>query len=424
MKKNNLFLLTYLISLLFVFTGCNDNDNPIPQEEESIFDFVHEGMTDAYLWYKEAPQEVNPENYTDPIKMFEDMLYKPTDRWSILVKDNGSLVSQINEGENNGVLGFSAAYDAEGKLRVVMVLVDSPADEAGIKRGDIIQKINGTVVEPFSDISLEYQTLVFEILSADDNIRTVSLTRANIDENPVLHTEVKEMGGMKIGYLVFNTFNGLAFDRLDEAFGTFKTASIDELVIDLRYNGGGLVTASQHFASLIVPPAHYGKTFVKLEHNDKNTAQDTTLVFEKKANSLSNLSRVVFLVTERTSSASEMLINSLKPFIDVTVIGSKTDGKYVIATPSVFEGYTFIPITSQGANTNGDIFIGGFTPNIEVADDITHSFGDVEEGMFKVALDYLSGLVGLASKSKVLPNTPIKILNHEGLQNLPALLIK
>lgn len=416
--KKSILSLTYLLIALFTITSCsNDKSSPSPKVPAAV-EFVYEGMTQFYFWYKEIPSNIKKENYTDPIEMVDDMIFSPTDRWTHIVKDDGALADQILEGTQNGIIGISIAYDAQENLRIVYALPDSPADQAGIKRSDIIQKING--VPPVPGESLTFgEVPELEVLSKDGTVRTLTLNRANITENPVLHKEVKEVDGMKVGYLVFNTFNGLAEDELNTAFSEFNAAGINELVIDLRYNGGGLVNAAQHFASLMVPAANYGDVFIAEEFNDKNNQFNESLYFEAKDNNIAGISKVVFLVTGRTASASELVMNGLKPYMDITIIGQNTSGKYVGASLFTFEDYTFIPITFQSANAEGNVFIGGFRPDIDANDDITHDFGDPNEEMFSVALSYLSGNLGGARRSAEIK--PLEILNQEGYWNGPAI---
>jgi C-terminal processing protease CtpA/Prc len=220
--------------------------------------------------------------------------------------------------------------------------------------------------------------------------------------------------------LVFNTFNGLAIEELDKVFAEFNAANVDELVIDLRYNGGGLVSAAQHFASLMVPSQNVGDLFVAEEFNDKNSDLNNLLFFEETEQNLTGINRILFITTGGTASASELVINGLKPYIDVAIIGQNTSGKYVGASLVTFEDYTFVPITFQSANANGDVFIGGFTPDIDANDDITHNFGDVNEEMFGTALDFLTGKISGARKSAA-EIKPLKIYNQETYWNGPAI---
>ncbi|NER00722.1 MAG: hypothetical protein F6K30_29180, partial [Cyanothece sp. SIO2G6] len=220
--------------------------------------------------------------------------------------------------------------------------------------------------------------------------------------------------------LVFNTFNGLAVEELDKVFAEFNAANVDELVVDLRYNGGGLVSAAQHFASLMVPSQNVGDLFVAEQFNDQNSNLNSELLFEETAQNLSGIDRIVFLTTRSSASASELVINGLKPYIDVTIIGQNTSGKYVGASLITFDEYTFAPITFQSVNANGEVFIGGFTPDINANDDITHNFGDVNEEMFGTALDYLTGKISGARKSATVLR-PLEIYNQETYWDGPAI---
>ncbi len=420
MKKTTL-LIGYLLTFLFIFSSCEEDEvAPTPEVEvPEAVEFVFEAMNQFYFWYKEIPGSIKAEDYTDPIEMVEDMRFRPIDIWTFIARDNGATVDRILEGTQNGIIGIAFAYDDENNLRIVLTLPDSPADEAGIQRSDIIQKINGVAPSPDTQLSIG-ETPELEILSADGTVRTVTLNRADVTENPILHREVKEVEGMKVGYLVFNTFNGLAVEELDKAFTEFNAANVDELVIDLRYNGGGLVSAAQHFANLLVPEQNVGDLFVAEEFNDLNSELNSNLLFEEAAQNLSGINRIVFLTTGGTASASELIINGLRPYIDVVLIGQNTRGKYVGSSLITFEDYTFAPITFQSANADGEVFIGGLVPDIDANDDITHNFGDVNEEMFGTALDYLTGKISGARKSAV-EIKPLKIFNQETYWNGPAI---
>jgi len=418
--KKNLILFGYLLAFLLAFTSCDDDEiNPSDGENSDPVQFVYNAMNQFYFWYQEIPSTIKVEDYTDPIVLVEDMRFRPTDIWTFIVRDNGAIADQIIEGTQNGIIGVSVAYDDEDNLRIVYTLPGSPADEAGIQRSDIIQRLNGVVPNPANQLSFG-ETPELEILSKDGSVRTLTLNRADITENPVLFTEVKEVEGIKVGYLVFNTFNGLAVEELDKAFTAFNAANVDELVVDLRYNGGGLVSAAQHFASLMVPEQNVGELFVAEQFNDLNSDLNSVLLFEETAQNLAGINRIVFLTTQGTASASELVINGLSPYIDVVVIGQNTSGKYVGASLITFDEYTFAPITFQSANANGDVFIGGFSPNIDANDDITHNFGDLNEEMFGVAIDYLTGKISGARKSAA-EIKPLEIYNQETYWNGPAI---
>ncbi len=410
-----------LIPLFWVIASCSEDETtPAPASENNVLpasQYVYDAMTQFYLWYDKIPDTIKPADFDDPIALLDAMVYKELDRWTYMVQDDGALADEITQGTVSGVIGVSLAFDADSNLRILYTLPGSPADLAGLKRSDIILKVNGVTPVPGQSISFG-EVPELEILRTDGTVETFTLTRADITENPVVHYEVKDIESMKVAYVVYNTFNGLSEEKLNEAFAYFNAQGATELVVDLRYNGGGLVDAAQHLSSLIVPQAHYGDLFIEEQFNDKNTRFNEQRFFEPKDHNVSNLQRVVFLVTGRTASASELVINGLRPYMDVTIIGQNTVGKYVGASLFTFEDYTFIPITFQSVNANNEVFIEGFAPHITANDDITREFGDANEEMFATAIDFLTGNLAGARRSSII--RPTEIVYEESYWKGPA----
>jgi C-terminal processing protease CtpA/Prc len=177
---------------------------------------------------------------------------------------------------------------------------------------------------------------------------------------------------------------------LNDAFAALKTAGANELVLDVRYNGGGLVDVAAHLASLIGGTRTNGQAMLNYVHNDKiGPIRDKTTRFTLLENAL-NLERLFVIATHGTASASELVPNSLRPFMPVIFIGDTTYGKPVGQYGLRFCDKILWPVafSIKNANFEGDYF-DGIAPDCQAADDATHQLGDPEEASFAEALTYI-----------------------------------
>ncbi len=399
MKKYLLLPITLFVLLTAINCSKDDSNPPEPVVEgitlnNEINNFVWKGMNNAYYWQSNVANLSDTKNddldtyytylngYSDPEALFETLLYDAgtTDRFSWYIKD-------YNE-QNASFRGVSDSYGFDFGLSklcsscnevigyVTYVVPNSPASDAGIKRGDIFYKFNDVVLDVnnysvinayYNDnsIDMDFATIVNgEITPNDVN---ASLTIREVVENPVFYSDViTNDQGKKIGYLVYNGFKYTFHDELNTIFSNFKTQNIDELVLDLRYNGGGSVLTSAYLASMIHAGAADGDVFAKLTHNSKNTQENSYYPFFDKANiydkdgeysgeeninRVSGLTRMFVITSRNTASASEMIINGLKPFISVITVGTTTYGKNV-GSYTVYDSPDF---TENNANPNHTI---------------------------------------------------------------------
>lgn len=363
--------------------------------------FVYEYMMDNYLWYDKMP-EVDYTEYESPEDLLDALMYKELDKWSYIT-DKEDYYALFEEGKYIGV-GYGSKYDENEDLRVRFVYKDSPADKAGMKRGDILLQINGKPISEISendlwdDIMGEDKVGVVVNMSfenAEGVVNDVELTKEWVTMNTVLHYEILqhyeplEQKEINIGYLVFNSFLETSREELDAAFKDFHNR-VDELIVDLRYNGGGRVDIAQHLASLIGGDKVKGEIFEKIIHNDKNQSDDYEYYFIDPEYALT-MDRVFFITTKSTASASESVINSLTPFLDVIKIGEETSGKPVGMSGRDFCDKRIVPITFKGANAKdvGDYY-DGIPPTCHSEDDLTRDFGDTDETMLNNALYYIA----------------------------------
>lgn len=349
---------------------------------------------------------------------FENGSTQRLDRFSFaaLQKDWENQASGSNTG-----YGFQRSFVSENDLRVSLVFPSSPMGRAGIKRGWRILKVNNI------DANLANNNAIGTSLGAaasseflfelpDGTQKTVTVSRAAYTADFLLHKSIIDAGGTKIGYLVLDSFLGgnngrTTVDALNSAFGEFDAGGVQEMVVDLRYNGGGYVFIAEHLANLLAPAAAKGKTmysyrrnraftdFIQRANTDNDPRNDiqNTIRFGSQP-SLLNLTKIVFIVAGGTASASELLINNLRPHMDVKLVGQQTFGKPVgfpsllirMSETDASQNYYVFPVAFQTVNADGrgDYFNGLAVDKMQ-ADDVTRDFGDPQEACLRDALAYI-----------------------------------
>ncbi len=431
--------------ILSVFS-CTDIQEPVdPPVENEVNEFVWGAMNSWYFWQNEVPdlsdfrfesrQELTQylNAYPSPNALFRD-LRSPEDRFSWIVEDYEEL--------NRSFQGISKSFGFEYSLVVVndsiagyveYVLPDSPAGESSMTRGDIFTHVDGqrlTFNNYRSLLNQDEYALTLVEMNEEGNIIEVkgesNLTAVTLTENPVLKSTIIAEAGRKIGYLSYNSFNFTFHSELNAAFTLFNEVSIDELIVDLRYNSGGRVSTAQALASMICGSVTTDDVFSLLAYNDKHTIYNRIFSFtdvlpildgnndviaQEEISPLS-IDRVYFLTGRSSASASEMLIHGLEPHMDVIQIGTTTVGKnegsitlydsprsdYIsqsIANPN--HKWALQPIVSKVVNSLGDgDYADGLIPDIEL--DETDFFFDLkplgspDEILIRAALDHISGI--------------------------------
>ncbi len=443
--------LVVLLAAL-VLTSCfEDRDDNLVQGS-NINDFVWKAMNSWYYWQPQVPdlsdeQVDNSVTYNELINKFEspkDFFTSlrfdigVTDRFSWFVEDYIALQQSFQGITKSFGLDFEAVQVNSGGDIVIYishVVDDSPAKDAGIKRGDIVNAIDGTAINTvnYNDLrsKLFGETVTLSFVTDNNGslefIEDKTISSRVVSENPVFLRKVfNDIGGKKVGYLVYTGFRSSYNDELNDAFQFFKGEAIDELIIDLRLNGGGSVLTSAYLASMVYSDAGTD-TFVELKHNTKRSDRDSSLSFqntlnvinsngektgEQPINRLTTVSKLHVLVSNNTASASELIINALRPFIPVKLFGTTTIGKNV-GSITLYDSpasnyqdkdsanqshlYALQPIVFQTFNKLGESdYTQGFSPDIEVQEfqfwrNIL-PFGDENEVLLKAALDDIRGV--------------------------------
>ncbi len=399
--KTRLTSILLLAVALFTSVSCKkEKDNTV----EIINKETLELMQYVYLWNTHLPASIDFSAYSTPADFIEAIRYDTYDRWSTIITKE-----EFNQYFEEGTMighGFSLGLDDDENIRIVLVYPSTQAYQEGVRRGWILNKVNGTVATPSNvfDLLGDYEVGITNEIQFTDgagNQVTRSLTKEEIVISPVLHYEVLEQGTDRIGYLVFQDFIDAANDQLDEAFDSFKVAGINEIIIDMRYNGGGSVDVAEHLASWLIGKDFANQPFIKYQHNMNLAAsEDTTINIKGNAAGLS-LNRIFFIGTENTASASELMINGVKPYVESVLAGSATHGKPVGMYAFEFRDYDYValPVCFKYSNADNEgEFYDGLQPTLSAEDDVTKDFGDPDEASLRTILDYIeTGVIPLKS---------------------------
>ena len=361
-------------------------------------------MQDRYLWYSELPQvDLAAQQYQNLGVLLDDLRQSPQDRFSGFV--DAQLQQQRVEQGVSGSFGLRFALRDEATdgvdIRIASVEDFSTVADAGLQRGDRIIAgqgidINELGYDGFINLFMEPGLGVQRSLTVrhpDGQENTVTIARTEHALSPVRKATVftHPQSGRQVGYVLIEEFIRLTSSQLGLFRSEYSNAGLDDLIIDLRYNGGGLVSASRDLASTIYGQVESDTVYTTLQRNDKYTDENYTFSFLNFDDAFTTLPRIFVLTTGATCSASEEVINGLSPFIEVITIGSVSCGK-----PYASRGYELIPdvvdvhvLESRSVNANGEgDFYDGFTPTCEAVDDPLLPFSDPQESLISVALHY------------------------------------
>jgi C-terminal processing protease CtpA/Prc len=357
--------------------------------------FVRDVLNEYYLWYQKLPS-LNPALYDSPEAYLEAVRYRPLDNTYSYITLRSTSDAFYSDSQYIGI-GISTKLVSDTDYRVTEVYPDSPASEAGMSRGDRIVEINGRAVADLlasgelggafgpSEIGVS-ASVKWRTLGGDE--RQASVTKRLVTIPTVSLTKVFDVSGRRVGYVVFRNFVQPSTAALNEAFAQLAAAGASELVLDLRYNGGGLVSVAQHLASLIGGNRTTAQVFAQYVHNDKNAHRNQVLRFSDAPNAL-NLERLFVITSRASASASELIINSLRPFIPVVTVGDTTYGKPVGQYGFNFCDKVLYPVAFSAQNARGEAdFYDGFAPDCPAGDEVEKQFGDPAEASLAGALAY------------------------------------
>ena len=400
-----------LMVVLALFTSCkkdkgSDNNggggNP-PVVKDKIKDTSILYARDIYLWYTQIPASFDAQTYADPNKIMEAIrkystepgFTQPVDRWSFAMKQTEW--DDVSSGVA-GDFGFSVFFKIEGDLRVKYVERASPAGLAGIHRGWRITKINGNTNITSSNANFIVDAVFYATSSTftfqkpDGTSVDIVLNAKTYQEHPIFLDSVYTAGTKKLGYMVFNSFLGdtvEVYNEFNRIFNKFSAAGVTDVAVDLRYNGGGYVTVQQKLANYLAPTAANGGVMMNQVFNDRYSLYNESDNFNKIGPL--NLSRVFFIVSNNTASASELLINNLKPYMDVKLVGpSATYGKPVGYFPIPVGDWYIFPVSFRSTNKAGQgNYFNGFAADSQQPDGLDKDWGDIGETALASVIKYV-----------------------------------
>ena len=441
MKKNLLYFLT---AFLFIsITSCEDaDDNPVPTSL-TVKDFVWKGMNLYYLWQADSPNladnrfasqadlNIFLEPFETPTALFNDLRIDTTiDRFSTIYSDYSVLEGVLSGTTKNNGMDFGLKYTDATNTSVIgwvrYVIPNSDASTKNIQRGDLFYAIDGIPLTNDNYRSLlANETYTVNLADYNNgnytpNGQSISLTKTVLAENPILLNTVLTEGTHKIGYLMYNGFYASYDNQLNAVFGNFQSQNVTDLVLDLRYNSGGSVATATKLASMITGQ-FTGQLFAKQQWNAKaqsyyeqNYPDRLRNNFVGGLNSL-NLSKVYILTSKSSASASELVINCLKPYINVVQIGDVTTGKNV-GSITLYDSPTFgktdvnpahkyamQPIVLKVVNKDGfGDYTAGITPNFPLIESLSNLgiLGNSEERLLSAAISQIT------ASGRMMPQTP------------------
>lgn len=442
----NARLAACCLGLIGLLSAC-EKDPPEPQPDPGAIDkvtlkvneFIYEGLKNEYLWTSTIDwASIDYTKEKDPQAFFKRLIYKD-DRWTSLTDDA--------EAWNQSFAGVSTTFGLDLQFGYISsnrdtlfaivryVYPGTPADRSGIRRGDFLVRLNGgpITLKNYADLFDKPTVVVNKGILKDRIMRVdsigVAMTAVEMYQDPILKDTVIVKDGHRVGYLCYSDYTALSQKPLLAVFTRFKTAGVTDVVLDLRYNGGGYVSTAKLLCSVLAPEAAVKRKerFLLKQWNEAYTNYWTTngrtdQLYETFADTFGvnmNLSRLYILTGKGTASASELTLTGLTPFMDVVQIGDTTHGKfcggYVLMPKYLWKDSTYYQeIKTWGmyvmiykfSNTRKDEFPRGFAPKYVVKERLLelYPFGDERDPLLGKALELITGKqVAKARSQRTLP---------------------
>lgn len=397
-KLSNIMLLTLLGA-----AGCDLSEDVAERPPQLGTDactidaqkqFVLDKMRDVYFWSDLLPADVDIAAFATPEDLLAYLIsFQPLDDFSYI--DLAEADAQFfGAGQYQG-FGFSTRLDAADELRITRVFSSSPAALAGFARGQQILMLNGrTIAEIEANEGVgslfSLPTLEYRIRRLDGSEFTTSVDQGLVTIDPLPQFRVIDRpDGSSVGYFELVTFISTADAGFETVFSQFEQADVSDVIVDLRYNGGGLISTTELLGDFLGGAVADKLVFSKTLFNANNSASNRTAFFARLLDSI-NLSRLVVIATNSTASASELITNSMEPHAEVSIIGSTTRGKPVGQLGIEFCAKILRPTAFETVNAYDEgRYFDGLTADCPATDDLTTPIGDDGDPSLVTALSFL-----------------------------------
>ena len=376
--------------------GGSGGSGPAPSacSNDGQKQFVSDVMQDVYFWNDQLP-ELNLDDFATAEELLAAFLFQPLDRFSFI----GSAAADTAFFGEGQFVGFGFSWRLENdEVRLSQVFSNGPAGAAGFERGYSVLEIDGRTIAEInaaegvsaafgpSEIGLQVDFKIADLNGVESDI-TVTKDVVTIDPVPV--SVVFDVNGTPVGYLLLASFISPAVDSLNQVFADFRAAGVQDVILDMRYNGGGLISTAEFLGNLLGGLTANGETFSSQVFNANNGFRNTTTLFVNQTESV-DLQRLVVITTGSTASASEIIINSMLPHVEVATVGDGTLGKPVGQLGFDFCEKILRPISFQTVNSLGEgDYFDGFQPTCPAGDDLDFLLGDPGEASLAEALTYI-----------------------------------
>lgn len=348
--------------------------------------FAQALVRDQYLWREEVSDGARV-GATSAHSLIEARRHY-RDGWSTAMPVASDLRREAVDARG---YGFHTRTDAAGRVRVTDVVAGSPAHAAGVRRGDVVRSVDSFAMDRLRDAAAARSgdAVRLELVAPDGAVREVTLGRGRYGVSSVAAAAVVEAGGRKVGYVALRHFNGATRVEFERAALRLRGRGIDDLVLDLRLNGGGSLHVAGHVASAIAGRVADGRTFLRFVHNERHRDSDREAVFHAPGWGGLGFARLFVITSAETCSAAEALVHGLAPYLQVITIGGTTCGKPVGFQVVRYGELSYWVITFRDVNARGEgDYFDGLAPTCAAADDLDRPLGDPAEASFKAALHY------------------------------------
>jgi carboxyl-terminal processing protease len=367
--------------------------------------FVRDAMQDWYLWNELLPNSISVSDYDSPEALLADLMTyspddgsgSPVDRFSFIASAAAD-AAFFGEGQFEG-FGFSSKFLASDDLRLTRVFSDSPADLGGLQRGQRILEIDGRTIAEIQAAEgigavFDMTPLTFLMLEPGGAQLTTTISQALVTIQPIPQYRIiaaDDGSGRMVGYLELATFISTADAVFNTVFADFVANGVNDVIVDLRYNGGGLVSTANLLGDYLGGDVAENLLFSETLFNADRAADNNSLNFFARLASSMSLSQLVIVASSSTASASELVTNSMAPHVAVTIVGDDTFGKPVGQIGLEFCDKILRPTAFQTVNADGfGDYFDGIPVNCPATDDLTVAVGADTDPNMIAAMNYLA----------------------------------